>query len=726
MFLNRYPFIMKVMVRTHPNYDTFRQIILEYIRGKKYEPLGEKELFKKLSISLKFQALCRMILEDLVQEGIIKISKKKFSLHGPPRELMTGTIRVHVKGFGFVVPDHKIKYPQDIFIPKHLTDSAVDGDRVEVEVNGASTSEKGPEGKVIAVLERGRTHIGATIHHLAPAKGGKAMAYAYSPLLGNSKLIAVIPKKKTVIGDRVIIKVRNWGSEKEAPEGEISHFLGHISDPSCDIKCAIEEFDLRSVFPPEAIEQTLDWGREVPKAELKKREDLTTLTTMTIDPETAKDFDDALSISKDKKGIYHLGVHIADVAHYVSVGSPLDLEAVQRGNSTYFPGYCLPMLPHELSDHLCSLQPDVIRLTVSVLADFDKDGTMLSYKIVRSFIKSAKRFSYEEAKQVLDGELKSPHLDALKLMVELCMLLKNKRHERGSIDFALPELVIIVDEKGQPHKTKRVEYDITHQLVEEFMLKANEIVAKHLADKGKPVVFRVHEAPDKEDFDDFYAMARSLGFTLPAAPSQRDIQELFEKAKKTPFAQQLAVGFIRSMNLALYSPENIGHYGLALEYYCHFTSPIRRYTDLVIQRLLFDQEGKDLQIDKIAEIASERERISFRAESSVKLLKKLRLMEHWMKEEPLEVYEALITRIKPFGLFFDINHLMLEGFLHISELDNDYFVYNEPQNVLIGRSSGKVYRAGDTIKVRPTAIDLVLLESRWELDLPKKQRRRSK
>jgi ribonuclease R len=286
--------------------------------------------------------------------------------------------------------------------------------------------------------------------------------------------------------------------------------------------------------------------------------------------------------------------------------------------------------------------------------------------------------------------------------------------------------VIIVDEKGQPHKTKRVEYDITHQLVEEFMLKANETVAKHLSDKGKPVVFRIHEAPDKEDFDDFYAMARSMGFTLPSAPSQKDIQALFEKAKKTPFAAQLAVGFIRSMNLAIYSPNNIGHYGLALEYYCHFTSPIRRYTDLVIQRLLFDQEGKDLEIDKIAEIASERERISFRAESSVKTLKKLRLMDHWMKEEPTEVYDAIITRIKPFGLFFDISHLMLEGFLHISELENDYFVFNESQNILVGRTSGKTHRTGDPIKVRPTAIDLVLLESKWELAVPKKERRRSK
>ncbi|HUD02013.1 MAG TPA: ribonuclease R, partial [Rhabdochlamydiaceae bacterium] len=227
------------MTKSHPNYETFKQIILEYVRGKKYLPLGEKELFKKLSISPKFLALCRMILEDLVKEGVLDFNQKKYGMRGPPRDLMTGTIRVHSKGFGFVVPDHKAQYPQDIFIPKHLTDGAVDGDRVEVEVN-PTVSEKGPEGKVIAVLERGRTHVGATIHHLGP--GLKGNAYAYSPLLGNTKFIAVTPKPKTKIGDRVIIKIRNWGSEKEEPQGEISHFLGHISDPSCDIQCAIEEF----------------------------------------------------------------------------------------------------------------------------------------------------------------------------------------------------------------------------------------------------------------------------------------------------------------------------------------------------------------------------------------------------------------------------------------------------------------------------------------------------
>ncbi|MBI3237037.1 MAG: RNB domain-containing ribonuclease, partial [Chlamydiales bacterium] len=283
-------------------------------------------------------------------------------------------------------------------------------------------------------------------------------------------------------------------------------------------------------------------------------------------------------------------VHIADVAHYVKPGSALDQEAIIRCNSTYFPGTCIPMLPEQLSNELCSLKPEVVRLTVSVLMDFDKEGTLIGHEVVRSCIYSAKRFTYFEAKDVLDKKVKSPYAKSLELMVELCQLLKKKRHERGSIDFALPETVILIDEKGEPTGVKKIEYDITHQLVEEFMLKANEMVAKELNLRKRPVLYRVHEEPSEENFTDFYQFARSLGFTLPAKPTPIDIQEMFDEAKKSPHSHQLSVAFIRSMRLAQYSPNNIGHFGLALEHYSHFTSPIRRYSDLVTQRLLFNEE----------------------------------------------------------------------------------------------------------------------------------------
>lgn len=630
-----------------------------------------------------------------------------------------GILRVHPRGFGFVQPADSSLFPEEVFIPKQFTHQAIDGDTVEVEINLLSRSEKGPEGRVVSILKRGRSHLSGTIYLIE----GKIYVI-HCPLLGASKPVNATFKRKLKIGDRVTLKISSWGSESAPISGEISEVFGHISDPSIDIKAALKEYDLRIEFPSEVLKQLSYLGKTVVEKDLKNREDFTKITTVTIDPETAKDFDDALSLSKDSEGHYHLGVHIADVSHYVTRDSALDQEAQERCNSTYFPGTCIPMLPYELSDHLCSLKPDVIRLTVSVVMELDKNGTLLSSRVVRSYIQSAKRFSYEEAKEVLDGVQKSPYLALLQLMVELALLLKKKRQERGSIDFSLPELVLQIDEQGNPTGTKIVQYDITHQLVEEYMLKANEIVAKTLEDRKKPVVFRIHEHPDKDNMEDFYTLARTFGFSLGKAPSQKEIQQLFEKAQNSPHAAQLSISFIRSMKLAYYSSENVGHFGLALEHYCHFTSPIRRYTDLIIQRLLFGEEGENLQLEQIALKCSDQERISFKAESSVKNLKKLRLLDKWIKDDPYRIYQAITTKVKPFGIFFEIPDIMLEGFLHVSELEDDYFLFNPNNSTFTGRSSGKVHKTGELLQVRPVAIDLILLETKWEL--AKNKRRKKK
>jgi ribonuclease R len=628
------------------------------------------------------------------------------------KDYLTGTLRLHPRGFGFVIPDHITDSAQDIFIPKHLTDNAVDGDKVEVEIDQKSTSVKGPEGRIVSILKRSRTHLAGTIRNL----GEKGHAVAYVPLLGVSKPVLVEKSNHTTlkVGDRIIMKVLEWGDQHTQTLCEMSHYLGHISDPSCDTSAAAEEFDLRTTFPQETIDQAKKYGSKVTAKDKKERLDLTPLTAITIDPDTAKDFDDALSIDKERNGTFHLSVHIADVAHYVKAGTPLDKEASLRCNSTYFPGSCIPMLPEELSNELCSLKPDVLRLTVSVLMDFDKEGTLLKHQIVRSVIKSAKRLTYLEAREIIDGA-KSPYSKQLKWMVELCTLLKQKRSLRGSIDFSLPEIVVQIDEKGEPFGLKVVEYDISHQLVEEFMLKANEVVAKELSDRKKTQLYRIHEEPSEENSTDFFALARSLGFQLPQKPTHQDLQKLFEEAKKTPFGQQLSIGFIRSMRLAFYSPDNVGHYGLALEHYCHFTSPIRRYSDLITQRILFDELPEETQLEKIALKCSEAERISFRAESSVKTLKKLRLLSRFLKEDPKRQYKAIVTRVKPFGLSFELAELSVEGFLHISELEDDYFLFDERQNTLFGKASGKKHSIGEHILVRPISIDLILFESKWEL-----------
>ena len=488
--------------------DNMSKTILQFMSGKRYKPMLQAELFERLHIPEQLWDPCSRIITDLIQSGQIQVVKNMLGLEQEKEEVISGILRMHAKGFGFVIPDNPSDSPQDVFIPKHLTDNAVDGDHVEVVINLESVSDKGPEGKIVNVLKRARKHLAGTIRHISA--NGEITAYV--PLLGISKPVVVRAPADTALkaGDRAILNVLEWGTDKEATICELSHILGNIEDPSHDILAAVEEFDIRSAFPKAAIEQAKSYGKKVTAKEMKQRVDFTKEECFTIDPDTAKDFDDALTLKKDRKGNYRLGVHIADVAHYVTVDSPLDKEAVQRGNSTYFPGACIPMLPEELSNELCSLKPDVIRLTVSVLMDFDKNGTLLKHEVVRSFIQSQKRFTYFEAKDILDGKKKSPHAKTLKLMVELCHLLKKKRYERGSIDFALPEIVLVIDEKGQPQGLKRIEYDITHQLVEEFMLKANEMVAIELNNRDKKLIYRIHEEPQEENFEDFLQFARTL------------------------------------------------------------------------------------------------------------------------------------------------------------------------------------------------------------------------
>jgi len=582
----------------------------QYIHGKRYNPSTLSELTQQLDIAEVHRPLFKKILDDLVEKGELTLQREKYTLPSSAT-LVTGTISVHKKGFGFL----RITEGPDVFVPKHCMMDAVDGDTVEVEVNPV-VSAKGPEGIVIAILKRSRTHLACIIVQKT------ARHYvAFSPLLGIDKPVKIKSKTALKEGDRIICQVKDWNSDSGV-EGEMSRYIGHISDPSIDIKAAIEEFELPDGFTKEAIAEAKSFGKKVTA---QGRRDLSEWEIVTIDPDTAKDYDDAISLTKDERGHYFLGVHIADVSHYVASGSNLDKEAFMRCNSTYFPGQCVPMLPEELSNELCSLKPKVVRLTQSVFAEFNPNGDLVDYQIERTCIKSKKRFTYKEALAVIEKKKKSVHAPLLNRMVELCNVLKKKRFERGSIDFSMPDDVILVDDKGVPQKIERVEYDITHQMIEEFMLKANELVAIHLANKGKTLIYRIHEQPTAESFQDFYTFARSLGFHIPADPNHLDIQKLFQDAKDSPLLPQLSVSFIRSMRLAAYSSDNIGHYGLALKHYCHFTSPIRRYTDLIIQRLLFDELPENADIDAIALACSEKERISFRAESSVVILKKLRL-----------------------------------------------------------------------------------------------------
>jgi len=621
-------------------------------------------------------------------------------------EIVQGIIRLHPRGFGFLVPEGRFGNKEEVFIPRHLTMQAVDGDRVEVKVK-SEISPKGKEGKVVNILERGRTHLAGTVFRI----NSKERPVVYAPILGSENHV-ILEEGDCKVGDRVILEVLSYGEKGERTTGKLKEIIGHIDNPTDDIKAAIEEYTLPPPFSEELIDSLKNLGDKVTKDDKKGREDLTKFLTFTIDPDTAKDFDDALSIIKRPDGSFYLAVHVADVSHYVKPGTLVDTEARKRLNSTYLPGVCIPMLPEILSNELCSLKPHVERLAATVHMEFKSNGDLIRFRTARSVIKSAHRFTYKEARQVIDGKKENPYRDALLHMKELALALKEIRKGRGSIELSLPDLIVRVDQKGVPTGLEWEEYDITHQLVEEFMLKANELVATHLTKEGKPVTYRIHEKPDDKDIEEFARLVRSFDIKVPENPTPHQLQEVLDQASKTPFASFVIGSYIRSMKMAIYSHENVGHHGLALENYCHFTSPIRRYPDLVAHRLLFGEQTTLEEVAELSDKASSQERVSAKAEQSVKLLKKLRLLE---KETKDKEFVAYVSRVKQFGLTFEVAEYGLEGFFGFEDLGDDYFMYDEKTRSLTGKRTGANYFVGAKIGVFLQDVDLIFQEAKWYL-----------
>jgi ribonuclease R len=623
-------------------------------------------------------------------------------------QVVKGKISVHSRGFGFVSVENS---ENDIFIPKPYMNGAVHEDIVEIEIENKVTS-KGPEGKVLSIIERARSTIYCILE-----RESKAKTYlAFSPMLGASKQILVTLSKsfKPKEGDRIIAKVKDWGEKEKPILATMQDYIGNIKDAATDIPSAVAEFHLHHGFSKQTVKEAKKYKEPSTKDLEEGRKDLTHLLSFTVDPTTAKDFDDALFVDKNKDGTYSLAIHIADVSHYVKPGTNLDEEAYTRGNSTYLPGTCLPMIPEELSNELCSLKENVPRFTISVLTQLSKTGDLIHYEITKSIIKSQKRFTYEEAMQVLDGKISHPLLPKLQLLTEIAMLLKKKRKERGSVDLSTKEISLEYDKSGNPTGFHVIEYDITHQMVEECMLLANEIVATKLKERKGGSLYRIHESPTKEQSGDFCSLATLLGYELAQNPTPKDIQELFEKAKNSPLSYQLSTAYIRSMKLAIYSSENVGHFGLCLENYTHFTSPIRRYSDLVIHRLLFEKNYKP-DLKAIAEHCSLTERASFKAEMSVLQLKKMRLLNSMLEKAPKAIYPAVITKVNLKGVAFELENLLTDGFIAIRNLGPDYYHYEQQKGRLIGSSSKESFYIGKEIEVKLLSVDLTLLEVEWKI-----------
>jgi len=684
-------------------HSNLRKVICEYFEGRGKKHLTDVALIKKLSFPEDHLLVVTKILDELVQEGLLKKDKNEYCPAKNQVPVIKGTIKMHPRGFGFVKAHKEHELLEEIFIPIGKCKGAVHGDTVEVEVL-PDVSAKGPEGKVISIIERGQSHLGGVITNIL----SPSLAKARLPLMGETQQVLIDTADHIVqIGDRIVVEMIEWGEgvNKELT-ARLCHKLGNIDDPSIDVQAAIEEYAIRSDFPQEVLLEAEAFGDTIAPSAFCDRLDLRNLVCVTIDPDTAKDFDDAISLEKEGD-TFRLGVHIADVTHYVKEGSPLDQEAYLRANSTYFPGYCVPMLPPALCDNLCSLKPQRNRLAATVFMDISANGDLLNYTIHRSVIRSKKRLTYHQARKILEGTLESPHRSLLLLMKELALALKEKRKQRGSLDLSLSETIVRIDEQGQPTGLHIEEYDVTHQMIEEFMLKANEVVATHLANKGSPIAYRVHDSPEEASIRDYIQLLHEFGIEAPENASPIELNKAIQTATGTPYGQYLAGQYIRKMKFAYYSPENTGHWGLSLSHYCHFTSPIRRYADLLVHRVLFGDDIPFAKVEEITEKCSEQERLSSKAEMGVLRLKKLRLLHKWKAEKPFHEYEAVLTSLKPSGLIAEVLHIGVEAFIHISDLGDDYFVYNEAKQTFTGRKSKKIYGKGQVLALFLKTIDLI-------------------
>ena len=600
------------------------------------------------------------------------------------------------------------------------------GDRVVARISPESPAQriKGRrEGRVIRILERAHDTIVGTLqrsrsfYYVVPDDPRFVHDIYVRP--GGAIQDGRSSQTAATVGDKVVVRLDDWQSRHVNPEGEIIEVLGPASAPGVDVLSIIRKYHLPTEFPSDVLEQAERIPQDVDAQQITGREDLRNQFVVTIDPDDARDFDDAINVEKLPNGGWQLGVHIADVAAYVEPGSALDREARRRGNSVYLPDRVIPMLPERLSNGVCSLKPEVDRLTHSVFIQFDKRGVAKSARFARSVIRSAHRLTYKEAYAILMSPPRDQLGERLHLAWELAALLRRKRFQHGALDLDFPEVKVWVDSQGKPVRLERVENDESHQLIEEFMLAANEAVARDLKKRAIPTIYRVHENPDPEKLAEYREFALSFGYKIGDLTHRAELQRLLAEIRGKPEEQALKVGLLKSLKRARYDPQPLGHYGLAKTNYLHFTSPIRRYADLVVHRALgrdpADAGGHSsrspynlnmAEVASIAEHISITERNAADAEIDATQMKKLEFFQEQLAGRKPQVFSATVVDIRNYGLMVELPDALVTGLIHVSSLKDDFYVFEPARRQLIGRRSRRRFKVGDDLSVFVARVDV--------------------
>ena len=693
-----------------------KERILAYMESEGYVPIKRRDMRAMLSVPQEDREKFESLINELIAEGRVFETKKGKLASPKDLQMATGTFIGHARGFGFVTPDAG---GEDIFIPASETMGAMQKDRVLYKMLHKAEKGKKADGVIVRILERGQQRIVGTFE--AGSKG-------YGFVVADDKKIAkdiFISRENTkgaVTGHKVVVEITDYGEDRRNPEGKVIEILGHINDPGVDILSVIRRYELAVEFPEEVYAEIEHLGTEVAEADKKGREDLRDLLTITIDGADAKDLDDAVSLKRLGNGNFELGVHIADVSHYVRENTALDKEAYARGTSVYLVDRVIPMLPHKLSNGICSLNPHVDRLALSCLMEVNGRGEVVSHRILESVINSDYRMTYTAVREILeDGtpallEQYAEILPMLEDMEELLQILGEKRRKRGSVNFDLPESKIILDENGKPIDIKPYEKSIATNMIEEFMLVCNETIAENSFWQEMPFMYRSHQEPDEDKLEKMEQFLRGFGYYLRKKDGEihpRELQKVLQKAEETDEERIITRMVLRSMMQARYTAENGGHFGLAAKYYCHFTSPIRRYPDLEIHRMIkkmlhgeLDEKASAYYRRKMpdwAKHSSKQERVAEDAERDTDALKKVEFME----DKVGQIYEGIISGVTNWGIYVELPNT-IEGMVALSQMDDDYYEFDEKKMLVFGKRTKKSYRLGDKVVVSVAKVDRMM------------------